>query len=42
MLSEKDIVVLDDDKKAAMVRNLTVVLCGEKAASPVLNTGSLY
>lgn len=42
MLSEKDIVVLDDDKKAAMVSNLMVVLCGEKSASPVLNTGSLY
>jgi regulator of protease activity HflC (stomatin/prohibitin superfamily) len=42
MLSEKDIVVLDDDKKAAMVSNLMVVLCGEKAASPVLNTGTLY
>ena len=35
-------VVLDDDKKAAMVSNLMVVLCGEKSASPVLNTGSLY
>jgi hypothetical protein len=42
MLSEKDIGVLDDDKKAAMVSNLMVVLCGEKSASPVLNTGSLY
>jgi len=42
MLSEKDIVVLDDEKKAAMVSNLLVVLCGEKSASPVLNTGSLY
>lgn len=42
MLSEKEIVVLDDDKKAAMVSNLMVVLCGEKSASPVLNTGSLY
>jgi regulator of protease activity HflC (stomatin/prohibitin superfamily) len=42
MLSEKDIVVLDDDKKAAMVSNLMVVLCGEKSASPVLNTGTLY
>lgn len=41
-LSEKDIVVLDNDKKAAMVSNLMVVLCGEKAASPVLNTGTLY
>ncbi|MFT4205024.1 MAG: SPFH domain-containing protein [Chitinophagaceae bacterium] len=42
MLSKKDIVHLDDDKKAAMVSNLMVVLCGEKAASPVLNTGTLY
>lgn len=41
-LSEKDIVNLDDDKKAAMVSNLMVVLCGEKAAAPVLNTGTLY
>ena len=42
MLSEKEIVLLDDEKKAAMVSNLMVVLCGDKAASPVLNTGSLY
>ncbi|MBW0160012.1 MAG: SPFH domain-containing protein, partial [Sediminibacterium sp.] len=42
MLSEKEIVQLDDEKKAAMVSNLMVVLCGDKAASPVLNTGSLY
>ena len=42
MLSAKEIVVLDDDKKAAMVSNLMVVLCGEKSASPVLNTGTLY
>ncbi|UIR57208.1 SPFH domain-containing protein [Sphingobacterium sp. SRCM116780] len=41
-LSEKDIVVLDNDKKAAMVSNLMVVLCGEKAASPIVNTGTLY
>lgn len=40
-LSEKDIVELDNEKKAAMVSNLMVVLCGEKAVSPVLNTGSL-
>ncbi|MEY3350642.1 MAG: hypothetical protein RIQ50_753 [Bacteroidota bacterium] len=40
-LSEKKIVQLDDEKKAVMVSNLMVVLCGEKAASPVLNTGSL-
>lgn len=42
MLSRKNIVQLDDEKKAAMVSNLMVVLCGEKAASPVLNTGTLY
>ncbi len=42
LLSRKNIVELDEEKKAAMVSNLMVVLCGEKAASPVLNTGSLY
>lgn len=42
MLAAKQVVVLDDEKKAAMVSNLMVVLCGEKAASPVLNTGTLY
>jgi regulator of protease activity HflC (stomatin/prohibitin superfamily) len=41
-LSEKEIVELDNEKKAAMVSNLMVVLCGEKAAAPVLNTGTLY
>lgn len=41
-LSEKDIVELDNEKKAAMVSNLMVVLCGEKAAAPVVNTGTLY
>ncbi len=41
-LSEKQIVELDDDKKAAMVSNLMVVLCGDKEASPVVNTGTLY
>ena len=41
-LSEKEIVELDNEKKTAMVSNLMVVLCGEKAASPVLNTGTLY
>ena len=41
-LSEENIVHLDDERKAAMVGNLMVVLCGEKAATPVLNTGSLY
>lgn len=41
-LSKKEIVNLDEEKKAAMVSNLMVVLCGEKAATPVLNTGTLY
>lgn len=41
-LSEENIVELDDDKKASMVSNLMVVLCGEKAAQPILNTGTLY
>jgi regulator of protease activity HflC (stomatin/prohibitin superfamily) len=41
-LSKKHIVQLDEEKKAAMVSNLMVVLCGEKAATPVLNTGTLY
>ena len=42
LLSKKQIVELDEEKKAAMVSNLLVVLCGEKAATPVLNTGTLY
>jgi regulator of protease activity HflC (stomatin/prohibitin superfamily) len=42
MLSRKDIVVLDEEKKAQMVCNLMVVLCGEKAAQPILNTGTIY
>ena len=40
-LSERDIVKLDDEKKAAMVSNLMIVLCGEKSVSPVLNTTTL-
>jgi len=40
-LSNEDIVELDDDKKAAMVSNLLVVLCGDESAQPVLNTGTL-
>jgi regulator of protease activity HflC (stomatin/prohibitin superfamily) len=42
MLSRKQIVELDEEKKAAMVSNLMVVLCGERGAQPVLNTGTLY
>jgi regulator of protease activity HflC (stomatin/prohibitin superfamily) len=41
-LSEKDVVTLDDERKAAMVSNLMVVLCGERDTQPVVNTGSLY
>jgi len=41
-LNEKEIVDLDDDKKAAMVSNLMVVLCGDKDPSPVINTGTLH
>jgi regulator of protease activity HflC (stomatin/prohibitin superfamily) len=40
-LAERNIVKLDDEKKAAMVSNLMVVLCGEKSVSPMVNTGSL-
>jgi len=41
-LEEKKTVELDDERKAAMVSNLLVVLCGEQAAQPVVNTGTLY
>jgi regulator of protease activity HflC (stomatin/prohibitin superfamily) len=41
-ISEQGIVELDSERKAAMVSNLMVVLCGDRAAQPVLNTGSLY
>jgi regulator of protease activity HflC (stomatin/prohibitin superfamily) len=41
-LSANKIVELDEERKAAMVSNLLVVLCGERAATPVLNTGTLY
>ena len=41
-LKEQDVIELDDERKAAMVSNLLVVLCGEENAQPVLNTGSLY
>ena len=40
-LSKKNIIDLDDERKAAMVSNLMVILCGDKDASPVLNTGTL-
>ncbi|WP_329271468.1 SPFH domain-containing protein [Streptomyces sp. NBC_01451] len=41
-IAEQDIVELDSERKAAMVSNLLVVLCGDRAAQPVVNTGSLY
>ena len=41
-LSEKDIVELDEERKAAMVSNLLVVLCGDQNTQPIVNAGSLY
>ncbi len=41
-LSEKEVVELDDERKAAMVSNLLVVLCGSKDAQPIVNSGSIY
>jgi len=42
MLSEKQVVELDDERRAAMVSNLMVVLCGERDVQPVVNAGTLY
>ncbi|HSL23580.1 MAG TPA: SPFH domain-containing protein [Vicinamibacterales bacterium] len=42
MLSRRAIVHLDDERKASMVSNLLVVLCGERAAQPIVNTGTIY
>jgi regulator of protease activity HflC (stomatin/prohibitin superfamily) len=42
MLSQRDILELDNERKAAMVSNLLVVLCGERAVQPVVNTGTIY
>jgi hypothetical protein len=41
-LSEKNVVELDDERRAAMVSNLMVVLCSERDTQPVVNAGSLY
>ena len=41
-LADKHVVVLDDERKASMVSNLMVVLCGEAEVHPVINTGTLY
>jgi len=42
MLSAKSIVTLDEERKASMVSNLLVVLCGERGAQPIINTGTIY
>jgi regulator of protease activity HflC (stomatin/prohibitin superfamily) len=42
MLSRRDIVTLDNERKAAMVSNLLVVLCGERSTQPIVNTGTIY
>jgi hypothetical protein len=42
MLSERGVIELDDERRAAMVSNLLVVLCGDRHPQPVVNTGSLY
>jgi regulator of protease activity HflC (stomatin/prohibitin superfamily) len=42
MLSRRDIVTLDNERKAAMVSNLLVVLCGDKSTQPVINAGTIY
>jgi hypothetical protein len=41
-LREENVVDLDEERKAQMVSNLLVVLCGDRAAQPVVNTGTLY
>jgi hypothetical protein len=42
MLSHRGIIALDNERKAAMVSNLLVVLCGDKSTQPVVNTGTIY
>jgi regulator of protease activity HflC (stomatin/prohibitin superfamily) len=42
LLSEKEIINLDEERKAAMVSNLMVVLCGDRETQPIVNTGTLY
>jgi hypothetical protein len=41
-LKSQDVIELDEERKATMISNLLVVLCGEENAQPVINTGSLY
>jgi regulator of protease activity HflC (stomatin/prohibitin superfamily) len=42
LLSVKGVVILDEERKAQMVSNLLVVLCGERSTQPVINTGTIY
>jgi regulator of protease activity HflC (stomatin/prohibitin superfamily) len=42
MLNKRDIISLDDERKAAMVSNLLVVLCGDRSTQPIINTGTIY
>jgi regulator of protease activity HflC (stomatin/prohibitin superfamily) len=42
LISEKSLVTLDDERKAAMVSNLLVVLCSDKDTQPIVNTGTIY
>jgi regulator of protease activity HflC (stomatin/prohibitin superfamily) len=42
LLSRREILEFDNERKAAMVSNLLVVLCGERATQPVINTGTIY
>jgi regulator of protease activity HflC (stomatin/prohibitin superfamily) len=42
MLSRREIVELDNERKAAMVSNLLVVLCGERSTQPIVNAGTIY
>ena len=41
-LDEQQVIALDDERKAAMVSNLLVVLCGHQEAQPIINSGSIY
>ena len=42
LLSDKALLTLDEERKAAMVSNLLVVLCGDRNTQPVINTGTIY
>jgi hypothetical protein len=42
LLASRGVVELDPERRAAMVSNLLVVLCGERAAQPIVNTGTIY